>query len=677
MNFLYPGFLFALLAVVIPIIIHLFNFRKFKKVYFSNVAFLKGIKAQNSSKEKLKEILILICRILAVIFLVLAFARPFLPSKNKIDQLKGNTVSIYIDNSYSMDAVNKEGSLLDEAKRKAKEVVKAFQINDRFQLLTNDFEGRHQRLLNADELKQAIDEVKISSATRTLQQVINRQQSIFIGTNNRFIYLISDFQKGFVGEDKLNLAEGTNASMVKLKATPLPNVAVDSVWLLSPVQQVNTAAKLVVQLRNYGNQDAKNIPIKLTINNQQKAVSNITIPAGKTILDTLSYSGLSNGWQKAIVQLKDFPITFDDELNFAFKVSANQQVLSINALNVGNYIKALYGADPYFKLTEMPENNINYAIFSNYSLIILNGLVNPSSGLAQELKNYVANGGSVVIFPNLTPNSSIYTSFLKALQLPAVAELKNTAIKVNSIELKHPLFKDVFETLPQNIDLPQVNNYFSYAGQNNANVENLMTLPANQLFFSRFLIGNGKVYLCATDLNPQHSNLATHPVFVPLMYKIAFSSIMQQPIYYTAMRDDVLESGKINLGQNQSLKLVAKQFEIIPEVRQSAGKTLLYVANEVKMPGFYELKKSDSTLAVMAFNQNRAESDMDYDTKGNLKTKFGANDVSVLDANESSVASAVAVKNNGIELWKLCLILTLVFIAAEIVLIRFYHLQNK
>ena len=44
MQFLYPGFLFALAAIAIPIIIHLFNFRKFKKVYFTNVAFLKEIK---------------------------------------------------------------------------------------------------------------------------------------------------------------------------------------------------------------------------------------------------------------------------------------------------------------------------------------------------------------------------------------------------------------------------------------------------------------------------------------------------------------------------------------------------------------------------------------------------------------------------------------------------------
>lgn len=675
MNFLYPGFLFALFAVVIPIIIHLFNFRKFKRVYFSNVAFLKEIKEQTSSQEKLKNLLILLSRILAITFLVFAFARPFIPSGSKIDQNRGNVVSIYIDNSYSMDAVNKEGSLLDEAKRKAKEVVKAFQINDRFQLLTNDFEGKHQRLLNADELMQAVDEVKISSASRKLQQVINRQQSVFTGASNRFAYVISDFQKGFADADLIKTDANTNVSLIKLNANNLPNVAVDSVWLLSPVHQANATEKLVIQLRNFGDEDAKNISVKLTINNQQKAISSLNIEAGKTGIDTLSYSGLGLGWQKGSVSIKDFPLTFDDELNFSFKVNKDQKVLSINGLQSGKYINALFSADPYFNLAEMPEANINYSALQSYSLVVLNELTNPSSGLAQELKTYLANGGSVVIFPNLNADKQVYNQFLTSLNLPAVAELNTTPIKVSSIELKHPLFKDVFETLPQNLDLPQVNRYFSFVESSSSSKENLLQLPANKLFFARYPFKNGQIYLSASGLANDDGNFAKHSVFVPLMYKIAFASAKEQPAYYVVMKDNVLESEKINLGANQSLKLVADNFEIIPELRQSNGKTLLYVADQIKRAGFYDVKKGDSTLAVVAFNDNRTESDMHYNGQADLEKLFNKKQVTFLDPKTDSVASAVSSKNNGTELWKLCLILALVFLAIEILLIRFYHIQ--
>jgi hypothetical protein len=675
MNFLYPGFLFALFTIAIPVIIHLFNFRKFKKVYFSNVAFLKDIKEQSSAQEKLKNLLVLASRILAILFLVLAFSRPFIPSTANHNQSKTNIISIYIDNSYSMEAVNKEGNLLDEAKRKAKEIVKAFQLNDRFQLLTNDFEGRHQRLLSADELIQAIEEVKISAASSLLQQVINRQQSIFTGSNNYFSYVISDFQKGFAGSVPIIAPKTTTISLVKLKSNHLPNIAVDSAWLLSPVHQANQTEKIVVRLKNYGDEVAKNIPIKLLINKQQKAISSLTIEAGQTSSDTLSFSGLNLGWQKGEVTIKDFPLTFDDGLNFSFKVSASQNVLSINGTKSAQYIKALFNADPYFRLTEMPESNINYAAFPDYSLIVLNELTNPSSGLASALKSYVENGGSIVVFPSLA-NKEVYNQFLVSLNLPAISGLVNKPSKVSTIELKNPLFKDVFESLPQKLDLPTVNRYFTFIENNNLNKENLMQLPANSLFFARYPQKSGSAYLAATGLGSADGNLAEHPVFVPLLYKIAFASVREQPLYYVVSKDNVLESNKINLYKDQSLKLVADKFEVIPEIRQSNGKTLLYTADQVKRSGFYDLRQADSLLSVIAFNDNRMESDMHYDEASDLNKIIDKQQINLLDPAVDSMGSFVSAKNNGTELWKLCLILSVIFLAVEILLVRFYHIKQ-
>ena len=180
MRFIYPAFLFALLTLAIPVIIHLFNFRKFQKVNFSNVQFLKEIQEQQASRRNLKERLILAARLLALFFLVLAFARPYLPGQNSGNTGRQNAVSIFVDNSYTMETLNREGSLLDDAKQKAKEIASAYNINDRFQLLTQDFEGKHQRLLSRDEFNDAVDQVKISAQSRTLQQIINRQQNLLL-----------------------------------------------------------------------------------------------------------------------------------------------------------------------------------------------------------------------------------------------------------------------------------------------------------------------------------------------------------------------------------------------------------------------------------------------------------------------------------------------------------------
>jgi hypothetical protein len=673
MNFLYPGFLFALLAIAIPIVIHLFNFRKFKKVYFSNVQFLKEAKEQNSSREKLKNLLVLLCRILAIVFLVLAFARPFIPSGNKHNPGQRNVISIYIDNSYSMETVNKEGSLLDEAKRKAKEIARSYDINDQFQLITNDFEGKHQRLVNKEEFIQLLDEIKISPANKTLQQILNRQQASFSANRNEICYLLSDFQNSFTGNKPLAANKEISYTVIKLNANSLPNISVDSVWSLSPVHQPGQAEKVVVQLRNYGEEDASGIALKLTLNKQQKAISNVNVGTGKSVNDTLSFSGLKSGWQKGVISIKDFPLTFDDDLNFSFKVSNELKVLNITGNPSDKFIKALFASDSYFKLTEMPESNIKYSSFSDYSLIVLNGLKEPSSGLAQQLKGYVQNGGSVVIFPDLDANSSVYTSFLTGLSLPAVQQLNSGPPIASSMDLKNSVFKDVFDQIPKNIDLPLVNRYFSYTEQNTSAKESILQLPLNRFLFAKYTVGAGKIYLSSSSLDIKDSNVPKHPVFVPLMYKIAFASAKEQPLYYTIGLNNLLESEKISLLANQSLKLVSDNFEVIPEVRQTAGKTLLYVADQVKKSGFYELKKADSVLAVVAFNDNRTESDMHYAAETELNNLFGKQKVAVFNSKKDAQSLNIEGKNSSSELWKLCLILAIVFLAGEILLIRFFN----
>jgi hypothetical protein len=677
MNFLYPGFLFALISVAIPVIIHLFNFRKFKKIYFSNVQLLKEVEQQNSSKEKLKNLLILLSRILAIIFLVLAFAQPYIPEHNQKTTAINNVVSIYIDNSYSMEAINKDGNLLDEAKRRAKELVKGFGMNDRFQLLTNNFEGKHQRLLNEEEFLKALDDVKISAANRNLQQIVNRQGNVLTGSANKYSFLISDFQKNISTGNKLETKTDIQYSFLKLNANTLPNVAVDSVWTLSPNHQPGVNERLVVQLKNYSEEEAKNIPLKLSINNQQKGLGAVSIPAGKTVKDTLNFSGLNAGWQRGIISIKDFPVTFDDTLSFSFKVDESFQVLSINGGNAGNYIKALFAADSYYKLTENAESNVNYSNFANYGLIVVNGLKSPSTGLAQQLKTYLNAGGTVVLFPDLDADIQTYNSFLSGLSLPSIQTLNTTATKVDQIDLQNPIFKTVFEEIPKNLDLPAVSRYYSFVEKNTANKEDIMLLPGRKSFFSKYGIGNGQVYLSASGLNTNDGNLARHPVFVPLIYRLALSRGNESPLYYNLGNDNALASKKITLGKNQNLKITADRFEAIPEIRQANGKTLIYIADQIKNAGFYNLKLADSLLAVYSFNNGRTESDMHYLGKAELDQLAGKSNLKIFDTDKDAVKLIAGTNKIGQTLWKLCLILSLIFIAAEILLIRFFNNTKK
>lgn len=138
MTFVYPAFLWALLALAIPIIIHLFNFRRYKKVYFTNVKFLRELEIEQKTRSRLKEWLILLTRLITIASLVLAFAQPFLPGKNTSGP--NAVTAIYIDNSFSMQRVNGNGPLFDLARERAKEIVKRTPRSSKFYLITNAFE---------------------------------------------------------------------------------------------------------------------------------------------------------------------------------------------------------------------------------------------------------------------------------------------------------------------------------------------------------------------------------------------------------------------------------------------------------------------------------------------------------------------------------------------------------
>jgi len=198
MQFVNPLYLFGLLAIAIPVIIHLFNFRRFRRVYFTNVRFLQELKQQTQKQSQLRHLLILAMRILAVASLVMAFAQPYIPFSEQLSKKASrNAVSIFVDNSFSMEATGTNGTLLDESKLKAREIASAYKSTDLFQLLTCDFEGRHQRLVTRDEFLNMLEDVKISPSVHSFSEIVRRQYDILNSETYTppICSLISDFKK--------------------------------------------------------------------------------------------------------------------------------------------------------------------------------------------------------------------------------------------------------------------------------------------------------------------------------------------------------------------------------------------------------------------------------------------------------------------------------------------------
>ena len=301
MQFLHPQILWAILALAIPIIIHLFHFRRFKKVYFTNVKLLKEIKEEKSTRRQLRNFLVLLSRLFAAACLIIAFAQPFL-SENDTAKTGKNYVSIFIDNSNSMMALSEDVPLIDKAKKKAEEIVSAYGVADQFQIISHELKGSQQRWINQENTIQAIEDIGLNPEVNLLSNVYNKQLQSKPEDGNHVIYYLSDFQKSITD---FNLESDTlsEVNLIPMQAVKENNISLDSVWFESVVPSINQNNKLIVRIKNHSNEAREDIRLSINHNNQNRPEGTFNIPANGTKVDTINLLITEPGWQKIKVKI--------------------------------------------------------------------------------------------------------------------------------------------------------------------------------------------------------------------------------------------------------------------------------------------------------------------------------------------------------------------------------------
>ena len=586
MEFLYPSFLWALGALAIPIIIHLFYFRRFKKVYFTNVKFLKEVKEETAARSKLRNLLVLLMRLLAVAFLVFAFAQPFIP-KNTDVKAGQKVVSVFLDNSFSMRAQSSDIPLFDKAKNKALEIVNAYSVEDRFQILSHDFERRHQRLVSKENALALIEEINISPAVKTIENVITRQKQALNSEDieNKVAFIISDFQSNI---SDFNLEEDSTIALnfVPLQSIKEKNISIDSAWFEAPVQMLNQANKLLIKVHNYSNEEVENVPLSIDHEGQIKPIGTLTLAANASKIDTVNLSVLRTGWHNAKLSISDYPVQFDDTYYFTFYVDELVKVLSINDQGTNKYLNASFQNIPYFKIDNVSGNSINYGNFPDYDLIIVNEINQLSTGLSSELKQYAAGGGNVLIFPGSTSNTATYNSFLNTIPANTYQAFKKEELQVSGINTEEFIFKDVFIGTRNNLKLPQVKGYYQLTNYPSKGEERILGFRNGSTYIGKYSIENGNVYVCASPLNTNQNDLVRNAeIFIPMLYKMAISSGKERPISYVIGKDEILEIENRISDVDPVFKITGKE-EFIPAQINAGSKIYLILMIRLKKLDF-------------------------------------------------------------------------------------------
>ena len=667
MIFAEPLFLWGLLAIALPIVVHLFNFRRYKKVYFSNVERLIEVKSEKRKVKQLRRWLVLLMRCLAIVFLVFAFARPMLPGKGQKVRSGATVVSVFVDNSFSMENSSTEGSQLETAKQKAREIVAAHHQDDRYQLLTNDMKGEEFRWLSRDEFLDAVDELRISPASRPLKEVIARQRDFMSSSAapNRYGYVVSDFQTSVSDLSDLPSDSLASFTLVPLEAVAADNLFIDTLTLDAPAYFVGGSVEVEVTVRNEGGSAIEKLPVKLFVGERERAIATLDLPAGASGKALLRFTIDAPGWIDGRVEISDHPVVFDDSYYFTLHAGEPVRVLEIDGGKPNPFLQKLFAADSAIRLSNATLEDQ----FQEYDMIVLNEAVDIPSGRAQGLAAWVEAGGTLVVVPPAEGQFSTLNEMLSMLQAPKLEGWNRRPVKASQVDLGSRLYRNVFAGKNEEMEMPSVQGHYTLSG-NQAVKQSVISFPDASDLLSLTSHGSGAVYLFSVPLTAEWTELVSQALFVPTLYNMALYSRPLPPVAYRlGGTEPIFLTGSYNPADTppELTSMTDEGFAaVLPDIRRVGSRSVMVPHGEASTAGIYRI--ADEHLA---FNFDRRESQLDFLTRGDVEKAFaGLEGYKVVRNSAKPLDRQLIDSAGGISLWRWCILLALLALMGEILLIK-------
>ncbi|MUP45834.1 hypothetical protein E0K83_08750 [Gramella sp. BOM4] len=638
MRFQHPELLYALLLLLLPIIVHLFRLRKFQKEDFTNVKFLKKVIQETRKSSRLKKFLILFTRLFLVACLVLAFAQPYIPAGEKaIKQVK---TFIYLDNSFSMEAGNGPNSLLQLA---VTDLLNGLQENSDYALVTNnsEFYGR-----STADIKDELQELQPTSEDIDFRQIQLKAENYFKDTPelSKEVLIISDFQ------NSLNLPQQLQTGSIEYKFIPtrienIRNISLDTA-LISDSNPESIELSLRIKA-NYKSQE----PVAISVRHGERLLgrNTVEIDAGeeKEIQFQLKNEQISNGQ----IEIEDPGWPYDNRLFFSISENPPARVVVISNADVA-FLEKIY-SEPEFETSIFTPNQIDFNQLNSANLIVLNELRAVSSSLATNLGSSMSSGTSVIVIP--AAEISNYNRLLSSLELPEFMGSAENERLISSIEFDHPLLDGVFEDRTQNFEYPKVTSSY------------ILPLRGSILLYednSPFLIANNAAYLFSAALNSDNSNFQNSPLIVPIFYQIGLESLKKPQLYYLTGSDSKIDI-QASLGKDEVLKLSNSEASVIPQQQNFNNRVQLSTTGLDLAAGNYTVEAGQEELGMISLNYDRKESELQF---VNVEDIEG---VEVIDSVKEYFTQANAASQIN-ALWKWFVIFALFFLAAEMLLIKFF-----
>lgn len=634
MQFKHPEILYALLLLLIPILVHLFQLRRFKKVPFTNVAFLKQVDQQTRKSRNLKKWLILLTRMLLLACIIVAFAQPYLSKQKSVNVT--NELVVYLDNSFSMQARGQKGELYLHA---IQELISSMDEASRLTVFTNDKTFRN---VTIKTLKNDLIATSYSGKQLDYNAALLKGKQYF--TNNtqalKQLVLISDFQQHIDLPTKI---DSTNINVHLVQLTPENNIN-SSLYSAYIGNSTNNSFELSVKVQTTSTNE---VPVSLYLDDVLSAKS--VTDASNNVYFTIP----NNTALKGSLQLEDGSVAFDNKLFFSINEVPKIKVLSINNAP-DEFLQRIYTSDE-FDYTGSTLSQLNFNTINEQNLIVLNELETISVALQNALVSFVNEGNYLLIIPSDKINKIAYNQLVNQIELTPYGEEINQDNQITTINFDHPLYSEVFNKRVVNFQFPKVTSFYA-TNTNNA----LLSFQDKRPFLQQ----SGTTYAFYSAIKLQNSNFINSPLIVPTLYNIAKESFKIPKLYYTIGEKNAFEV-PIALNQDEIIELRNSEAAFIPQQRSQNDKVLITTEELPELAGTYQLTNRDNNIGQVSFNYQRNEGLLNYH---NLD---GLDDFKV----SKNIAETLLNIKNEVDskpLWKWFVIFALLFLIIEMLILRFF-----
>jgi len=638
MQFTHPEILYALALLVIPILIHLFQLRRFQKVPFTNVEFLKKVDLQTRKSQKLKKWLTLITRLLLLAAIIFAFAQPYSSKSNSLN-VDTETV-IYLDNSFSMQAKGNQGELL---RRAVQDIIGTLDEANEVTVYTNE-----ETYLNATakSLRNDLLQLNYSSSQLDYNAAFLKGKKLF-STNSETIknlILISDFQQNKTLN--FNLSDSlVETHLVKLNPLNSINTSIDSLYIAN---QTASNIELHAQVKQRENA-IENLPVSL-FNNDELITKTAVNSDNNIAIFTIPNNQSLNGR----ISIDDASLQFDNDFFFNINQRPKINVLSINQVD-DDHLRRVFSNDE-FNYTNAASNQLNFNDIDKQNLIILNELNSIPQALNNALVAFVNDDSKLLIIPSIDSDLMSYNQLFANFGIMQFSSENSNERKVTNINYSHPIFKDVFDTKVANFQYPKINSFYEFS----SNSSSLLSFEDGKPFLAQL----NNVFIFSAAISEENSNFINSPLIVPTLYNIGRQSFKLPQLYFTIQNENTFEVNT-TIQQDDILKMSLNGSEIIPQQRTFTDKVVITTQETPDLAGTYNVNNKTITLEQVSYNYNRLESDLRYHDLSTLNHTNIGNSI-------PEVINQIKSDTNINALWKWFVIFALILLIIEMLILRFF-----